>query len=205
MTVTVEFIYDFGSPNAYLAHKVLPRIETATGVTFTYVPCLLGGIFKATNNQAPMLAFGQVKGKLDYDRIEIDRFVRKHALTAYRFNGHFPVNTLLLMRGAAAAQLDGIHDAYIAAGMRAMWEQSLKMDDPDVFVAAMDDAGLDGARLLERSQQDDAKERLKSNTGRAVERGVFGIPSFFVGNEMFFGKERLSQVQDEITAQLATT
>jgi 2-hydroxychromene-2-carboxylate isomerase len=204
MTVKAEFIYDFGSPNAYLVHKVLPQIGQETGVEITYTPCLLGGIFKLTNNQPPMVTFGKVKGKLDYDRIEMQRFIRKHSLDRFQFNNNFPVNTLLLMRGAAAAQLDGSHPLYVEAGMRAMWEQNLKMDDPEVFVAAMNDAGLDGTRLLARTQDDDAKDLLKSNTAAAVDRGVFGMPSLFVGDEMFFGKERLGQVQEEISAQLVS-
>ncbi|MCV6586948.1 MAG: 2-hydroxychromene-2-carboxylate isomerase [Marinibacterium sp.] len=205
MTVTVDFIYDFGSPNAYLCHKVIPDIEARTGVSFNYIPCLLGGIFKATGNMAPAFAFAKIKGKLDYDRIEIDRFVKTHGLTDYRFNNHFPVQTLLMMRAAVAAQMAGQHDAYIEAGMRAMWEEGLKMDDPQVFAQAMTDAGLDGEALLARSQAPEVKAQLVANTAAAVERRVFGIPSFFVGSELFFGKERLGQVEDEIRAQLAAT
>lgn len=202
MSLNVQFIYDFGSPNAYFLHRVIPGIEARTGVKFDYVPCLLGGIFKATGNQAPFLTFGGVKGKMDYERIEITRFVKKHGLSAYRFNKHFPVNTLLMMRAAAAAQLDGVHDPYIEAGMTAMWEQSRNMQDPEVFVESLTAAGLDGARLLERSQAEDVKEHLKANTAAAVERGAFGIPTVFVGEEMFFGKERAGQIEEEILAQL---
>ncbi|CAD0187241.1 2-hydroxychromene-2-carboxylate isomerase [Ruegeria sp. THAF57] len=203
MSVTVDFIYDFGSPNAYFCHKVVPQIEQRTGVKFNYIPCLLGGIFKATNNMAPAFAFSKIKGKLDYDRIEINRFVQKYDLTDYVFNKHFPVNTLLLMRGAAAAELDGIHDAYIQAGFSAMWEKSLKMDDPEVFAQAMTDAGLDGQRLLARTQDQDVKDRLVANTSAAVDRKVFGIPTVFVGSEIFFGKERLGQIEEEIVRQQA--
>ncbi len=204
MTVTVDLVYDFGSPNAYFCHKVIPGIEQRTGVRFNYVPCLLGGIFKATGNMAPAFAFSKVKSKLDYERIEITRFVEKHNLTDYTFNRNFPVNTLLLMRGAIAAQLDGVHDAYVEAGMRAMWEKNLKMDDPEVFVQAMNDAGLDGARLASRTQDSDVKEGLMANTATAVDRNVFGIPTIFVGTEMFFGKERLGQVEEEILNQKET-
>lgn len=199
--MTFDFIYDFGSPNAYFCHKVLPVITGRTGATPRYVPCLLGGIFKATGNQAPMFAYSGVKGKLNYERIEIERFVKRHQLTDYRFNPNFPVNTLLLMRGACAAELDGTHEIYVETGMRAMWEQGLKMDDPEVFVQAMDRAGLDGARILERTQDPQVKQRLIDNTAQAVERGVFGIPSFFVGAELFFGKERLTQIEEEILHQ----
>lgn len=198
----IDFIYDFGSPNAYFCHKVIPQIEARTGASFNYVPCLLGGIFNATGNQAPAMAFGKIKGKLNYDRIEIDRFVKKHGLSDYRFNSNFPVITLLLMRGACAAVLDGIHDAYIEAGMTAMWEKDLKMDDPQVFVQGLNDAGLDGERILARTQDAEVKDLLKANTAAAVDRDVFGIPTVFVGDEMFFGKERLGQIEEEIIARM---
>ncbi|MDA4845163.1 2-hydroxychromene-2-carboxylate isomerase [Hoeflea poritis] len=202
MTVSVEFIYDFGSPNTYLAHCVIPEIEKRTGVKIDYVPCLLGGIFKATGNQSPFLAFSKIKGKLEYDRLEISRFIEKHKLTNFRLNKHFPVNTLLLMRGAVAADFDGNQGDYIKVGMRAMWEESLKMDDPKVFADTYNQAGLDGQHLLERSQDDDVKQRLMDNTSRAVERGAFGAPTFYVDDEMFFGKERLGQVEEEIRKHL---
>lgn len=198
MTAQVDFIYDFGSPNAYLAHCLVNDIKTRTGASFNYIPCLLGGIFKATGNQSPFLMFRDVKGKLDYDRVEFERFIRRHKLSKFRMNPHFPVNTLLMMRAAAAAEVDGFQGNYITAGMAAMWEKGLKMDDPDVFVSAMNDAGLDGQNLLERANEDAVKERLKNNTSAAVERGVFGIPTFFVGEEMFFGKDRLDLVEREL-------
>ncbi|MCV6594542.1 MAG: 2-hydroxychromene-2-carboxylate isomerase [Silicimonas sp.] len=201
MTQSIDFLYDFGSPNVYFCHRVLPGIAARTGVTVNYIPCLLGGIFKATGNVAPALAFGKVQGKLEYERLEIDRFVRKHALTDYRWNRHFPVNTVLQMRGAVAAEMDGYHDAYIEACMAAMWEKDLKMDDPEVFVTALNDAGLDGAHVLERTQDQAVKDALFANTNAAVERRVFGMPTFFVGDEMFFGKERLGQLEDEINRQ----
>lgn len=198
MPVTVDFIFDFGSPNAYLAHQVLPGIAQRTGATFRYVPCLLGGIFKATGNQPPMVAFGGIKGKMDYEMLETRRFIARHGITRFQFNPHFPVNTLLLMRGAVAAEMDGRLAEYIDAGLVAMWEEGLKMDDPEVYVAAMSKAGLDGTALLERTQDAAVKARLVENTAAAVERGAFGIPTFYVGDEMFFGKDRLEQVEEEI-------
>lgn len=201
MPVTVDFIFDFASPNAYLTHRVIPEIEDRTGATFNYIPCLLGGIFKATGNQAPMLAFADIKGKLDYDRLETARFIAKHKLDKFVFNPHFPVNSLLLVRGAIAADLDGRLAEYIEAGTVAMWEQGLKMDDPDVFVGTMTKAGFDGANLLERTKDEAVKATLMENTTKAVERGAFGIPTFYVGDEMFFGKERLGQIEEEILKQ----
>lgn len=198
MSKTVEFIFDFGSPNAYLALPVLREIAARHGATVKLVPCLLGGIFKATDNRAPMIAFGPVKGKMDYERLEIARFIKKHGLTRFRMNPHFPVNTLLAMRGLVAAQALGVEDAYVAAVLAGMWEDGEKMDDPEVFVRVLDAAGLDGAAIIAKTQDDTVKQRLVANTEAAVARGVFGIPTFFVGDEMFFGKDRLAQVEEEL-------
>jgi 2-hydroxychromene-2-carboxylate isomerase len=145
-----------------------------------------------------MLAFAPIKGKLDYERVEMTRFIEKHGLTNFRLNPHFPVNTLLLMRGAIVAGQDGRLMEYIDAGLTHMWEEPKKMDDPEIFAAAMSASGFDGAGLLERVQDPEVKSRLADNTARAVERGVFGIPTFFVGDEMFFGKDRLPQVEEQI-------
>ena len=196
MTKTVDFIFDFGSPNAYLAYKVLPVILERTGAKMKIIPSLLGGIFKATNNQSPMMAFGGVKGKLEYENLETRRFIKKHGLTAFKMNPHFPVNTLILMRGAIYAEREGFLDAYVEAGLKAMWEDGQKMDDPEVFVSVMNDASLDGAAILAGTQEPDVKTGLIANTEAAVGRGVFGIPTFFVGDEMYFGKNTLSEVEE---------
>lgn len=198
MTRTIEFIFDFGSPNAYLAYKAMPGLLKRTGASIEIVPCLLGGIFKATNNQPPMIAHGSVKGKLDYSRVEIVRFIRKYGLDKFTFNRNFPVNTLLMMRGAIVADMDGRLDDYVEAGLRHMWEDNLKMDDPEVYVTAMTEAGFNGPDLLERTQDAEVKSRLADNTAAAVDRGVFGVPTFFVGDEMFFGKDRLGDIEEEL-------
>lgn len=198
MSKTVDFIFDFGSPNAYLAWKVLPDIAARHGATVTLLPCLLGGIFKATGNQAPGVAFSGVKGKLDYEMLEMRRFIEAHGLSAFRFNPHFPVNTLLLMRGQIAAQRMHVGEAYLDAMLKGMWEQGLKLDDPEVFVATANAAGLDGAALLAATGDSEVKGELAANTEAAVARGVFGIPTFFVGGEIFFGKERLGQIDAEL-------
>ena len=200
MSKTVEFIFDFGSPNAYLALGPLREIAERHDARVVLIPCLLGGIFKATDNRAPMIAFGPVKGKMEYERLEIERFIRKHGLSRFRMNPHFPVNTLLAMRGMVAAQEIGVEDAYVAAGLAAMWEDGEKMDDPETFVRVLDAAGLDGKVIAERTQDEAVKARLADNTQAAVARGVFGIPTFFVGDEMFFGKDRLGQVEEALTA-----
>jgi 2-hydroxychromene-2-carboxylate isomerase len=199
--VQVDFIFDFASPNAYLAHRVIAGIAGRSGATVTYLPCLLGGIFKATGNQAPMLANASIPAKLDYDRLEFMRFINAHGLTDFTFNPHFPVNTLLLMRGAIAASRAGILEKYVAAGLHHMWEAPKNMSDPDVFVDALTTSGFDGAALLADTQNADIKAELVANTEKAVQRGAFGIPTFFVGTEMFFGKDRLGQVEAEIRRQ----
>jgi len=194
----IEFIFDFGSPNAYLAWKILPKFASEHGAIVRYTPALLGGIFKSTGNSPPMMAFGAVKGKLDYERVEMNRFIAKQQLSAFKFNPHFPVNTLILMRGAVAAQKQDRLDDYIAIGMEAMWERGLKMDDPDVFVTTLTEAGFDGQALLAETQNLDIKSALIENTSQAVARGVFGIPSFFIGYEMFFGKDKIYDMADFI-------
>jgi len=195
---TIEFVFDFGSPNAYLALPPLREIAARHGATVKLIPCLLGGIFKATNNRAPMIAFGEVPSKLAYERLEMERFIARHGLTRFRMNPHFPVNTLLAMRGMVAAQRMGIEDAYVAAVLAAMWEDGEKMDDPEVFVRVLDAAGLDGRAILDRTRDDGVKAELAANTEAAVARGAFGIPTFFVNGEMFFGKDRLAQVEEQL-------
>jgi 2-hydroxychromene-2-carboxylate isomerase len=197
---TLEFIFDFASPNAYLVHKVLPGLTARTGAIIDYKLCLLGGIFKGTGNRAPMIQFADIKGKVAYDRVEFNRFVIKHGLTDFTMNPHFPVNTVLAMRAAIAAEQDGQLHPYIDAMLHHMWEAPKKMDDPEVFVAALNESGFDGAALLERTQDAVVKARLIENTQAAVARGVFGIPTFFIGDEMFFGKERLGQIEEALKA-----
>jgi len=195
-----EFLFDFASPNAYLAHRVIPQIEARTGVKFTYTPVLLGGLFKLTGNQAPMFAFAGIPNKLAYEMLELRRFVEKHRVS-FQMNPHFPVNTLLLMRGAAAAELDGVLPAYTEAGFHHMWEEPKKMDDPGEWTLAMNSSGLDGERLLARTKDDDVKAKLLANTEAAAKRGAFGSPTFFVGDDIYFGKNTLRDVEEKITAQ----
>ncbi len=199
MVKTIDFIFDFGSPNAYLANQVLPQTAAKHGANINYIPCLLGGIFKLTNNQAPMVAFANVKGKLAYDMLEIQRFIKKHGLNKFQMNPHFPVNTLLLVRGAIAANREGRLDDFITLGLKAMWEDGQKMDDPEVFVKVFTEGGFDGAKILEMTQDQAVKDKLMANTAQAVERGVFGIPTFFIGDKMFFGKDRLGQVEEALS------
>lgn len=201
MSRTVDFIIDFASPNAYFAYKVLPEIAKRHDAKINYRLCLLGGIFKATGNQAPMVAFSNIKGKLDYQMLEIRRFIQRHGLADFRMNENFPVNSLMLMRAAIVAEREDRLDDYIALAMKAMWEDSEKMDNSEVFKSVMTQGGFDGPALLAASQEADVKAKLAENTAAAVKRGVFGIPTFFVDDEMYFGKDRLREVEEALTRQ----
>ena len=200
MSATIEFIFDFGSPNAYLAYRALPPILARTGASLAISPCLLGGIFKATGNLAPTVAFAPIKGKLEYEMLELRRFVAKHRLVKFRLNPHFPVNTLMLMRGLVAAREAGVEAGYLDMGLEGLWEEGLKLDDREVLARRIDSAGLNSASLLAASQTDRVKLKLADNTAAAVARGVFGVPTFFVGDDMFFGKDRLAQIEEAIEA-----
>ena len=199
----VEFLFDFGSPNAFLSHRVIPEIEKRTAASFEYVPVLLGGIFKATGNQSPMQAFGHIKNKLAYENLETQRFIRRHHIADFKFNPFFPVNTLNLMRMAVAAQNEGILPRYMDAVFHHMWIAPKKMDDPGVVAAALSESGLDPA-LLERAQAPEVKAKLIANTENAVARGAFGIPTFFVGEAIYFGKDRLRDVEEAIRESVSS-
>lgn len=195
MSSSIEFLFDFASPNAYLSYHVLTDVAERNGSALTLTPVLLGGLFKLTNNQAPMVAFGEVKGKLDYDMLETQRFIAAHRLERFRFNPHFPINTIMLMRGFIAAQQMGVQQQYVDANLAAMWEQEQNMGDPEVAASVWQAAGLDAQALVEAIQTQPVKDALLNNTQQAAERGAFGVPTFFVGQEMFFGKERISQIE----------
>ena len=194
----VEFHFDFGSPNAYLAHLVIPEIERRTGVKFEYVPVLLGGVFKLTNNRSPAESMAGIKNRLEYENLERQRFIRRHNITRFTPNPFFPVNTLLIMRGAIAVQFEDVFARYVDEVFKSMWAEPKKMDDPEVVRAALTASGFDAAALLARTQEPEVKDRLMKNTQGSVARGSFGSPTFFVGNEIFFGKDRLRDVEEEI-------
>jgi 2-hydroxychromene-2-carboxylate isomerase len=198
----VEFQFDFGSPNAYLAEFALPGIERRTGAKFEYVPVLLGGIYKATGNLSPAESLRGIKNKPEYQALETQRFLRRHNITTFRSNPFFPVNTLMLMRGVVAAQFEGMFEPYFRAAYHHMWEEPKKMDDIDVFRSAFKSSGIDIDRLIARAQRDDVKKKLIDLTTDAVNRGAFGSPTFFVGTEMFFGKDQLRDVEESIVEQI---
>ena len=196
---TVEFQFDFGSANAYLAHKVVPQIEARTGARFVYVPVLLGGVFKLTNNQSPMQAYANIPNKLAYERLEMDRFIQQHNIP-FAMNPFIPVNTLLMMRMATAAAIDGGLMELINATFPLMWEQRLNMGDPEVIASNLTAAGIDAARLIARAQDDDVKQRLMATTENAVKRGAFGSPTFFVDGDIYFGKNTLPEIEARLAA-----
>ena len=198
MSPTPQFLFDVGSPNAFLSHEAIPAIERRIGARFDYVPVLLGGIFKATNNKSPAETLAGIKNKREFHAIETERFLKRFEVQPYVWNPFFPVNTLNLMRAAVAAQFEGVFESYVEAAFHHMWREPKKMDDPDIALAAFKASGLDAAKLFARAQDADVKAKLIENTQAAVERGAFGSPTFFVGSEMFFGKEQLRDVEEMI-------
>ena len=196
----VDFLFDFGSPNAYLSHLVIPEIEKRQGVRFAYVPILLGGVFKLTNNRSPAETNAGIRNKPEYQRLETERFIRQHGITRFKPTPFFPVNTLMIMRGAVAAKKLGLFDRYVDEVYRHMWAEPKKLDDPVVLKAALLESSLPADRLFELVQTPEVKDELLAETQRAVDRGTFGSPTFFVGDAIYFGKDRLRDVEEAIAA-----
>ena len=197
------FLFDFGSPNAYFAHRLIPGIEARTGARFRYVPVLLGGLFKLSNNQAPMVAFAGVPNKIAYERRQMERFISQHNMSAFRINTHFPVNTLLLMRCAVAAQEADVFEGYVETVFRYMWEEPRKLDDPAIFITMLDEAGLPVEQLTRLAREQSVKDRLAANTQSAFDHGAFGLPSFLIGGELYFGKDRLGDIEQVLMLEAA--
>ena len=195
-----EFLFDFGSPNAYLSHLVIPKIEQRTGVKFEYIPVLLGGVFKATNNVSPAISLKGIKNKGEYQGIETQRFLKKHDISNYLRNPYFPVNTLQVMRGAIFAKQANIFQQYINEIYRHMWENPKKMDDPETFREALIESKLPADDIMNGINSAEVKGELIQNTNEAVERGVFGSPSFFVDDDLYFGKDKLVEVEEAIVS-----
>src|SRR6266700_3578687 len=196
-----QFLFDVGSPNAFLSHEAIPAIEQRIGVKFEYVPILLGGIFKATNNKSPAESLAGIKNKREFHAVETERFVKRFKVQPYVWNPSFPINTLNLMRAAVAARLEGVFETYVEAAFHHMWREPKKMDDPEAAMKALNGSGLDASKLFARAQEPDVKAKLIESTQNAVERGAFGSPTFFVGSEMFFGKEQLRDVEEMISGK----
>ncbi len=190
MSKTLDFYFDYGSPNAYLAHTQMPGLAERTGADVVYKPMLLGGVFKATGNVSP----ATVPAKSRYMGIDMARFIARYGVPFQR-NPHFPVNTLALMRGAVFAERAGFLAPYSEAMFKAMWVDGLNMAEPEVIGKVLAEAGLDVDAILAGVQDQAVKDALIAKTEEAVERGVFGAPTFFVGDEMFFGQDRLEMVE----------
>jgi 2-hydroxychromene-2-carboxylate isomerase len=203
MAEHIEFYFDFGSPNAYLAYKVIPEIEARLGPVVRMKPALLGAIFKATGNASPAVTLAGIPAKGAYERQVTQRFVRDHGLTRYRANPFFPINTLQLMRGAIAAERLGLFDAYVGAVYAGMWERALNMGEADVFQGVLGEAELPAEKILALIADPEVKQALIEATDAAVKRGAFGSPTFFVGEAMFFGKDQLANVEAEFLRQQA--
>ena len=199
MPTIVDFLYDFGSPNAYYSHCVIPQIEARSDLTFNYVPVLLGGIFKATNNVSPAVSMQGVLNKPKYSQIETERWLKRYPVARFERNPHFPVNTLMMMRGAVFALDKDYYRKYVDAMFDCMWGSPRKMDELEVFSAALTEHDLPAEQILTGIQDPEVKQRLIDSTNAAVERGAFGSPTFFVGDEIYFGKEKLRDIEEAVS------
>ena len=196
----VDFIFDFASPNAYFCHKLIPIIENRTDVSFNYIPCLLGGIFKLSGNQPPFMAFADIPNKNAYQMIEIERFVKQHQLTKYQFNSNFPINTVQIQRGSIAAQELNVFDQYLDVAITAMWEDNKNLNDLDILKATLNENNMDVEAIFNIVNSQECKDKLIANTSAAVERGAFGVPTFFLDDQIFFGKDHLYQLEEYINS-----
>lgn len=194
----VDFIFDVASPNMYFCHKLIPDFKERTGVEFEYIPCLLGGIMKLSGNQPPFVAFAEIPNKNKYQLIEIERFIKQHQLKEFKFNSNFPMNTVQIQRGALAAIELGIFDEYLKIILEAMWEKNLNLADIDIFQSTLSENNIDAGSIMEIITSQDCKDKLIANTTDAVNRGAFGVPTFFFENQIFFGKDHLHQLEEYI-------
>jgi 2-hydroxychromene-2-carboxylate isomerase len=200
MANRIELIFDFVSPNAYLIWWPLRDLVRRTGAELDITPVFLGGMHKLTGNAPPMIRDAEVKGKNEYSALEMRRFIARHNLTKFKLHPQFPFNSITLMRMLTAADEDGRAVQFVESMLPAIWEEGVDITNPETLGAAIAAAGFDAADLFARSQTDAIKDKVKTATAHAVERGAFGIPTMFVGEEMFFGKERLGQIEEQLTA-----
>ncbi|BDI61506.1 2-hydroxychromene-2-carboxylate isomerase [Qipengyuania nanhaisediminis] len=205
MAKRVELIFDFVSPNAYLVWWPLRDIVKRTGAGLDVTPVFLGGMHKLTGNAPPMIRDADVKGKVEYSALEMRRFIARHELTKFKLHPKFPFNSITLQRMLYAADQDGRGVSFVEALLPKVWEEGVDITDPDALGQAIAAAGFDAQDLFARSQSQEVKDGLVANTADAVERGTFGIPTMFVGprdgeQEMFFGKERLGQIEELLEA-----
>ena len=195
--MNVDFIFDFASPNAYLCHKAIQNLEKTHDIKFNYIPCLLGGIMKLSNNQPPMVTLADIPNKLKYEfDTAFNRFMKEHNITKFKMNEHFPVNTISLIRGAIVAQKNDFFESYVEIVLSGLWEQSLKLDTPEALHELLNNNDCYPDLVIEGIAKDEIKAELVANTSEAVEKGAFGIPTFFVENEMFYGKDSLRELKE---------
>lgn len=195
MRKTVEFYFDLGSPATYLAYTQLPKLCAETDSELIYIPMLLGGVFKATSNASPAMI--PAKGRYMFQ--DLDRYAKRYGVPL-TFNPHFPINTLLLMRAVTGIQLrqpERFH-AFIDCLFNALWVEGRPLDEPATVAALLSEHGFDPAEVLALTNDETVKAALKENTETAVKRGVFGAPSMFIGNQMFFGQDRLDFVEQAL-------
>ena len=197
----VDFIFDVASPNAYFCHKLIPDFKKRTGVEFEYVPCLLGGIMKLSGNQPPFVAFADIPNKNKYQSLEIERFIKQHQLKEFKFNSSFPMNTVQLQRGALAAQELGIFERYLEVILGAMWEKDINLADLDILKSTLSENNIDAESLIGIITSQACKDKLIANTTDAVNRGAFGVPTFFYDDQIFFGKDHLHQLEEYINSK----
>ncbi len=199
MTKNIELIFDFVSPNAYLIWQPLKALAEKHGATIEITPAFLGGMHKLTGNAPPFIRDAEVKGKNEYAMLELGRFVKKHGLSKFKMNPHFPFNTITLLRMLVA--LDPAKRAeFIETLLPPIWEQGLDVTDGETLGKILQDGGFDAADLLAQTQDPAVKQALIDNTEKAVERGTFGIPTMYIDGEMYFGKERLGQIDEQLSA-----
>jgi len=195
MTQAIELIFDFVSPNAYLVWQPLRALAARQGAQLVITPAFLGGMHKLTGNAPPFIRDAEIKGKNAYARLEMQRFIDKHGLHRFRMNPAFPFNSVNLLRMLVSLEGDD-RIRLIEALNPAIWEQGLDVTDAAAVAAVLTTAGFDAQALVAATQDGAVKQALIDNTEKAVARGAFGIPSFFIGTEMFFGKERLGQIEE---------
>lgn len=196
MTSRVELVFDFVSPNAYLVWWPLRELCDRYEAELVILPAFLGGMHKLTGNAPPMIRDADVKGKNAYAMLEMNRFIARHGLTRYKMHPQFPFNSILLQRMLFAACEDGRGVQFAEGLLRPIWEEGLDIASPEALGAAVSAAGFDAADLFARAQSDAVKQGLAASTDAVVARGAFGIPTMWVGEEMFFGKERLGQIEE---------
>jgi 2-hydroxychromene-2-carboxylate isomerase len=194
MSTNLDFYFDFGSPTTYLAYKRLLQLQGQYDLSINYIPILLGGLFKATGNASPVTIPAKGSYMMTHD---LPRFSKRYGVDL-KFNPHFPVNTLHLMRGAIAAQKQGCFDNYVAALFDAMWQQGKNLGDPEIVASVLNDAGMDATALMSLAQDPEVKTELISNTEGAVARGAFGAPTMFIGEEMYFGQDRMDFIEEAL-------